>query len=272
MSAKKATQKSAKSTTASNKKSKGFTAEERAAMKERAQELKAEARKADGESALLAKVAEMPEPDRAIAKRLHAIVKASAPGLYAENLVRDARVCQGRQGRLLLPKRGQVQVEVRDSRLQRRGEPRRRRHVADLLRAEGVDPRRRDKDPRAREESGELSEEAMKTSKILHRSAVRIALGVVLVLSLPLVAMLFTDEVVWSLADFVVAGILLATIGVALELALRKAGNLAAALGIAALGVAAAVLGEADDAPGLVLLGILLIASAFALGVRTAQR
>ena len=81
MSAKKDTQKSAKSTTAANKKSKGFTDEERAAMKERAQELKAEARKADGESALLAKIAEMPEPDRTLAKRLHAIVKASAPAL-----------------------------------------------------------------------------------------------------------------------------------------------------------------------------------------------
>ena len=81
MSTKKATQKSAKNTTASNKKSSGFTAEERAAMKERAHELKAEAAKADGESALLAKVAEMPAPDRAIAKRLHSIVKASAPDL-----------------------------------------------------------------------------------------------------------------------------------------------------------------------------------------------
>ena len=81
MSATKATQKSAKSTTAINKKSKGFTDDERAAMKERAQELKAEARKADGESALLAKIAEMPEPDRAMAKRLHAIVKANAPAL-----------------------------------------------------------------------------------------------------------------------------------------------------------------------------------------------
>jgi uncharacterized protein YdhG (YjbR/CyaY superfamily) len=81
MSAKKATQRSAKSTTASGKKSKGFTAEERAAMKERAQELKAEADKADGESAVLAKIAEMPARDRALAKRLHAIVKASAPEL-----------------------------------------------------------------------------------------------------------------------------------------------------------------------------------------------
>jgi uncharacterized protein YdhG (YjbR/CyaY superfamily) len=81
MSAKKASQKSTKSTTASGKKSTGFTAEERAAMKERAQELKAEAEKADGESAVLAKIAEMPAPDRSLAKRLHAIVKASAPEL-----------------------------------------------------------------------------------------------------------------------------------------------------------------------------------------------
>jgi uncharacterized protein YdhG (YjbR/CyaY superfamily) len=81
MSARKATQKSAKSTTASGKKSKGFTAEERAAMKERARELKAAAGKAEGESAVLAKIAEMPGPDRAMATRVHAIVKASAPGL-----------------------------------------------------------------------------------------------------------------------------------------------------------------------------------------------
>ncbi|MEW6404245.1 MAG: hypothetical protein AB1649_20805 [Chloroflexota bacterium] len=66
-------------------KSKGFTAEERAAMKERAKELKAEARadkdKAEGESAVLAKIAEMPEPDRSMAQRLHEIIKASAPAL-----------------------------------------------------------------------------------------------------------------------------------------------------------------------------------------------
>jgi hypothetical protein len=115
-------------------------------------------------------------------------------------------------------------------------------------------------------------EERVKTSKTFYRSAVRVALGVAVILSLPLVAMLITDDVVWSLADFAVAGILLATIGVALELAVRKAGNLAAAVGIAAVGVAAAVFGKADDAPGLVLLGILLIVSACALGVRTAER
>ena len=60
---------------------KGFSAAERAAMKERAQELKAEARKADGEKALLAKIAEMPKPDRDLAERVHAVVKANAPDL-----------------------------------------------------------------------------------------------------------------------------------------------------------------------------------------------
>jgi uncharacterized protein YdhG (YjbR/CyaY superfamily) len=73
--------KSAKSTTASGKKAKGFTDEERTAMKERAQELKAAAGKADGESAVLANIAAMPEPDRTLGERLHAIVKASAPTL-----------------------------------------------------------------------------------------------------------------------------------------------------------------------------------------------
>jgi uncharacterized protein YdhG (YjbR/CyaY superfamily) len=63
------------------KKSEGFTAEERAAMRERAKELKAEEQKADGERAVLAKIAEMPETDRAMGERLHEIVKASAPEL-----------------------------------------------------------------------------------------------------------------------------------------------------------------------------------------------
>ena len=68
-----------KRTTAIKKKVKGFTDEERAAMKDRVQELKAD--KADGESAVLAKIATMQEPDRAMGKRLHAIIKASAPDL-----------------------------------------------------------------------------------------------------------------------------------------------------------------------------------------------
>ena len=80
------TQKSTESTT-TGKTFEGFTAEERAAMKEHAQELKAETRrgprgkKADQESAMLAKIAEMSEPDRAMAERLHAVITASAPAL-----------------------------------------------------------------------------------------------------------------------------------------------------------------------------------------------
>src|SRR5512145_3288652 len=74
-----------KSTTASNKKSKGFTDEEKAAMKERAKELKAEARankdRTEGESDVLAKIAELQGTDRAMAKRIHEIIKASAPSL-----------------------------------------------------------------------------------------------------------------------------------------------------------------------------------------------
>ena len=81
------TKKPAKSTTAQDKTYEGFTGEERAAMKDRAQELKTAARrgsraaKADGESEVLAKIAEMQEPDRAMAERLHAIITASAPEL-----------------------------------------------------------------------------------------------------------------------------------------------------------------------------------------------
>jgi uncharacterized protein YdhG (YjbR/CyaY superfamily) len=86
MSAEKATQTSTKSTTAINKKSKGFTEDERAAMKARARELKAEARasknRAEGERDVLAAIAAMQKPDRALAERIHAIVQASAPDLW----------------------------------------------------------------------------------------------------------------------------------------------------------------------------------------------
>jgi hypothetical protein len=81
------TQKSAKRPTATDKTSGGWTDEERAAMKQRAKELKTAGRrgsragKADGENAVLAKLADMPEPDRAMGERLHAIIKASAPDL-----------------------------------------------------------------------------------------------------------------------------------------------------------------------------------------------
>src|SRR5258708_19203689 len=85
------TQKSAESTTAIGKTFKGFTDEERVAMKERVQEQKAAARrgpranKANGESAVLAAIAAMQEPDHAIAKRLHAIIKATPPALSPRN-------------------------------------------------------------------------------------------------------------------------------------------------------------------------------------------
>ncbi len=82
---KKETQKSPKSTTATGKKRTGFADEEKAAMRERVEELKAEARRGpgstDGESDVLAKIAALPQPDRAMAERLHAIVKANAPAL-----------------------------------------------------------------------------------------------------------------------------------------------------------------------------------------------
>jgi uncharacterized protein YdhG (YjbR/CyaY superfamily) len=80
MSPKKETKKSGKSSAAKGKTSKGFTAEERAAMKERVAEMKREG-KSDGESDVLAKIAEMKGSDRAMARRLHDIVKASAPSL-----------------------------------------------------------------------------------------------------------------------------------------------------------------------------------------------
>jgi uncharacterized protein YdhG (YjbR/CyaY superfamily) len=86
MSAKKETQKTAVSTSATEKKSEGFTEEEKAAMKARAKELKAEARadkkRADGEKDVLEKIAEMSEPDHSMAKRLHAIITATAPDLW----------------------------------------------------------------------------------------------------------------------------------------------------------------------------------------------
>ena len=162
MSPKKDTQNPAKSTAATGKKSEGFSAEERAAMKERAQELKAAARrgpradKADGESAVLAKIAEMPEPDRTMGKRLHAIIKASAPALSPR--LWYGMPAYAKDGKVVCFFQSAQKFNARYATLgfSDTGEPRRRRHVADRLRAEGVDCHRRGKDRRAREESGEL--------------------------------------------------------------------------------------------------------------------
>ncbi len=109
-------------------------------------------------------------------------------------------------------------------------------------------------------------------TRTVRRSVVRVALGVAVVLSLPLVAMRVTDQVDWTWADFAVAGTLLAVIGVVLELAVRRAANRATAVGVTLFGVVTAVLGNADDAPGLVLLGLLLTAGGCVLGIRIARR
>ncbi|TMD53491.1 MAG: DUF1801 domain-containing protein [Chloroflexi bacterium] len=74
-------QKSAKSTTVKEKRYEGFTQEERGAMGDRVEEMKTAARKAGGEAEVLSKIGEMQAPDRALGQRLHAIIKASAPGL-----------------------------------------------------------------------------------------------------------------------------------------------------------------------------------------------
>ena len=105
----------------------GFTDDERAAMKERARELKGAARRsprvarADGESEVLAKLAEMPEPDRVLGERLHVLMTSCAPDLAAKAVVRHARLRPGRQGGLLFPGGAQIQDEVLDAGLQRRG-------------------------------------------------------------------------------------------------------------------------------------------------------
>jgi hypothetical protein len=115
-------------------------------------------------------------------------------------------------------------------------------------------------------------EEVRKMSRSAYRSAARVALATAFILLLPLVAMQITDEVNWGLADFVLAGALLGGTGLLLELAARKPRNIAYRVAANAIGVAAIVLGEADDAPGLVLFGGLLIVATVALSVKTALR
>jgi hypothetical protein len=100
------------------------------------------------------------------------------------------------------------------------------------------------------------------------KAILRVALFVAAVLAIPALGMLVSDQVVWGAADFVLAGTLLAIVATAFELALRRTGSLPGAVALAALGVAACLLGGSDDAPGLVLLGLLLLASAGAIAVR----
>src|SRR6266487_346486 len=165
------TQKSAKSTTATGKTSRGFTG--RGASRDEGARPRAEGgrapRSARGQGGRGKRRAREDRRDAGAGSRPGRAApchhQSQRAGPLAENLVRDARLCQGRQGRLLLPERAEVQNEVRDARLQRQREPRRRHHVADHLRADGADRRRRGKNRRAREESGELrTEQATSTA------------------------------------------------------------------------------------------------------------
>ena len=112
----------------------------------------------------------------------------------------------------------------------------------------------------------------MKMNRPASRSAVRVALVTVIVLLVPLVANQLTEGEGWSLGDFVFAAVLLVGTGALLELAARKPRSIALRAAAAAIGVAAIVFGEADDAPGLVLFGGLLIVGTVALAFRRAQR
>jgi hypothetical protein len=109
-------------------------------------------------------------------------------------------------------------------------------------------------------------------SRTTCRSAVRIALVTTVLLLVPLLAMQFTEEVNWSLFDFVFAGAVLGGSGFLLDLAVRKPSSIAYRVALAAVGVVAIALGEADDAPGLVLFGVLLVVGTIALTARTVQR
>ncbi len=114
-------------------------------------------------------------------------------------------------------------------------------------------------------------EDPMSTSPT-RRSAVRIAVVTAIVLLVPLLTMLVSDEADWGVFDFVLAGLLVAGAGVLLEIAVRSRGTAAyvAAVVAAVLGAAAVAAGEADDAPGLVLFGGLLLLGTFALTLRAA--
>ena len=114
--------------------------------------------------------------------------------------------------------------------------------------------------------------EVTSMTKPARRSVIRVALATALVLLIPAVGMLISDGTDWGVFDFVFAGALVAGTGLLLELAAKKPGSVVYRVAAAAIGIAAIVLGEADDAPGLVLFGCLLIVGTVVLTVRTAQR
>jgi len=114
--------------------------------------------------------------------------------------------------------------------------------------------------------------EPMKPSTPARRSVLRVALVTALVLLVPLIGMLVSDGTDWGVFDFVFAAVLVAGTGLLLELAARKPRALVYRVAAAAIGVAAIALGEADDAPGLVLFGLLLVVGTVAMTVRTVLR
>ena len=114
--------------------------------------------------------------------------------------------------------------------------------------------------------------EGTQVSRTAYRSAIRVALVTGLILLVPLVVALTSDGATWSVGDFVFAGVLLIGTGALIELALRRPGSIALRAAAIAIGVGAIAFGEADDAPGLVLFGLLLIVSMLALVLRTALR
>ena len=113
---------------------------------------------------------------------------------------------------------------------------------------------------------------ARKEPDMTKSAYVRVATVTGLVLLIPAVGMLISDEFAWGVFDFVFAAILLAGSGLLLELAVKNPGNIVLRVVAAAIGVAAIAFGNADDAPGLVLFGLLLIVGTVALSVRTALR
>lgn len=102
----------------------------------------------------------------------------------------------------------------------------------------------------------------------LTRPALRISAFVLAVLAIPAVGMVVSEDVDWGVFDFLLAGVLLAAIGACFEAAVRSRGTVVGGAAVAALGVAAALVGEADDAPGLILLGGLLVAGGAAIAYR----
>jgi hypothetical protein len=104
------------------------------------------------------------------------------------------------------------------------------------------------------------------------RSLLVVALATAIVVLVPLIGMELSDDVVWSLTDFITIAVLVGGTGLLIEAAARNPRNLGYRAGAIAIGVAACVFGNADDAPGLVLFGCLLIAGTVALAVRAAVR